>query len=339
MDVRATTMSEGKQKGMDAISDERGVIRAAAMDQRGSLRRALAAAQDIGPGAVGDETLAEFKTAVIRILSPYASGVLLDPDYGLPASRARHEGVGLLLTYEKSGYDDTQPGRMSQLMPGWTVGHLKREGAAGIKLLVHYTPFEASGLNEQKKALVQQVGKECVHEDLPFFLEFLGYDPGGDLSPLEYARQKPEIVTESMREFSRDRYHVDILKVEIPVDLRFTSETRWCEGSESAYSRDEAMELYVKAAAVARRPFIYLSAGVSSSQFHESLELAVEAGVRFAGVLCGRATWKEGIPVYARGGSSALEDWLSSRGVRNIQALNEILAGASSWKDCYEQGS
>ena len=326
-------MSAGKQKGMDAIADERGVIRAAAMDQRGSLKRALAKEKNVATNAISDQDLAEFKTAVIQILSPYASGVLLDPDYGLPAAKARHEGVGLLLAYEKSGYDNTQPGRMPQLMPDWTVDRLKRAGADCIKLLIHYTPLEEPALNDQKKALVQQVGDACVECDVPFFLEFVGYDQGGKLSPVEYARQKPDIVTQSMREFSQDQYHVDILKVEIPVNLQFTSGTRWCEGHEAAYSRDEARELCLKAAAVARRPFIYLSAGVSSSQFHEALELAVEAGVHFAGVLCGRATWQEGIPVYAQNGRSALEDWLSTHGVTHMQALNEILAGACSWKD------
>ena len=326
-------VSQGKEKGLDSVADSKGVIRAAAMDQRGSLKRALAEEKNVSPEAIGDEVLAEFKAAVIRTLSPYASAVLLDPDYGLPAIRERHEGAGLLLAYEKSGYDQTQPGRMPQLMPGWSVDRLKQEGADGIKLLIYYSPFEESALNDAKKALVQQVGEECVEHDVPFFLEFVGYDPGGTLNELEYARRKPDIVTESMREFSQDRYRVDILKVEIPVNLQFTSGTRWCEGHEAAYSRDEARELYLKAAAVARRPFIYLSAGVSSSQFQESLELALEAGVRFTGVLCGRATWKEGIPVYARSGLSALEDWLLTDGVRNIQALNEILAGACSWKD------
>ena len=320
------------------MADSKGVIRAAAMDQRGSLKRALATEKEVAPEAIGDEVLAEFKAAVIRTLSPHASAVLLDPDYGLPAIRERHEGAGLLLAYEKSGYDQTQPGRMPQLMPGWSVDRLKQEGADGIKLLIYYSPFEEPALNDPKKALVQQVGEECAEHDVPFFLEFVGYDPGGDLNELEYARRKPDIVTESMREFSQDRYRVDILKVEIPVSLQFTSGTRWCEGHEAAYSRDEARELYLEAAAVARCPFIYLSAGVSSSQFQESLELALEAGVRFSGVLCGRATWKEGIPVYARSGLSALEDWLLTDGVRNIRALNEILAGACSWKDFYKAG-
>ena len=96
----------------------------------------MAEAKRNKPEALGDEVLEEFKTAVIQILSPYASGVLLDPDFGLPASRARYGWVGLLLAYEKSGYDNTQPGRMSQLAPGWTVDRLKREGAVGIKLLI-----------------------------------------------------------------------------------------------------------------------------------------------------------------------------------------------------------
>jgi len=332
-------MTKGKQKGMDSVSDEKGVIRAAAMDQRGSLRRMLARAKNVESEAISDEVLAEFKTAVIEILSPHASGVLLDPDYGLSAARSRQEGVGLLLAYEKSGCDQNLPGRIPELMPGWTVDRLRQEGADCIKLLIYYTPFEEPALNDFKKALVQQVGEECFAHDIPFFLEFLRYDPDDSLSPLEYARQKPDIVTESMREFSQDQYRVDVLKVEIPVDLQFTSGTRWCEGREAAYSRDEAGELYRKAAAVARRPFIYLSAGVSSSQFHDALELAVEAGVQFSGVLCGRATWQEGIPVYARKGLSAWEDWLSNQGVAHIRALNAILDGARPWKNFHQEGT
>ena len=332
-------ISEGKQKGMDAMADDRGVIRAAAMDQRGSLRRALAEAKGVEPEGIGDEVLVEFKSGVIKTLSPYASGVLLDTDYGLPATRARHQGVGLLLAYEQSGYDNTQPGRMTQLMPSWTVARLKQKGAKGIKLLIYYSPFEERELNQQKQTMVQQVGAECVEQDVPFFLEPVGYDPGGKLSRLKYARQKPEVVTASIREFSKDQYQVDVLKVEIPVDLHFTSGTRWSEGHETAYSHQEALELYRRAAQAARRPFIYLSAGVSSTQFQQSLEMAVEAGVPFSGILCGRATWQEGIPVYAREGLAALEDWLSTRGVSNIQAINEILAGAYSWKDFNQQGT
>jgi len=95
--------------------------------------------------------------------------------------------------------------------------------------------------------------------------------------------------------------------------------------------RRQALEHYRAAAAAARRPFIYLSAGVSNAQFIESLEMAAEAGVKFNGVLCGRATWAGGVPEYARGGLKALEAWLSDQGVKNISAVNAALANGSPW--------
>ena len=53
-------MTPGKLAGMKAVSDERGVIAAAAMDQRGSLQKALAKERG---GDVGDRDLEEFKIA------------------------------------------------------------------------------------------------------------------------------------------------------------------------------------------------------------------------------------------------------------------------------------
>jgi len=329
-------ISTGKMRGMDAVADKNGVIRAAAMDQRGSLLKSIAKAKNVDAKAVTPDMMSEFKTAVIRVLSPYASGVLLDPEYGLEASGARKSGVGLLLAYEKSGYDNTQPGRLPDLLPDWTVRRLLDAGADCIKVLLYYTPFEEGSINEQKKAWVERIGAECAFHDVPFFLEFVGYDPAGNEKSVEYAKRKPEIVAQSMAEFSKEFYHVDVLKVEIPVDLQYVKGTKSFKGGDAAYAREEAKELYRKAAESASRPFIYLSAGVSNAQFLESIELALEADVTFAGVLCGRATWKEGIPAYAQKGAAALEDWLSGEGVRNIEALNQLLKNAHSWKEFYE---
>src|SRR5512136_1086439 len=90
------------------------------------------------------------------------------------------------------------------------------------------------------------------------------------------------------------------------------------------------------AAAEAKKPFIYLSAGVADEVFRETLELAAEAGTPFSGVLCGRATWQDGIPEYGKNGAEALRAWLSSQGVQNVQALNAVLAkGAKPWWDFY----
>ncbi len=324
-------LSEGKRRRLAALANDRGVIAAAAMDQRGSLRNAMAAAEGSDPDSISDQMMAEFKTAVARILTSHASAILLDPEFGLEAAKARSAGAGLLLAYEKTGYDTATPGRLPQLLEHVSATRIAAWGADGLKVLIHYTPFEKPEINDVKHALVERVGAECAALDLPFFLEFVGYDAqGGDEKGIDYARLKPEIVARGMEEFSRPQYQVDVLKVEIPVNTRYVEGCAACRGG-TAYSRAEALEHFRRAAAAAARPFIYLSAGVGNPQFVESLRLAGEAGVDFSGVLCGRATWKEGIPVYVEHGVRALEDWLADQGVRNIEAVNDAIRNAQPW--------
>jgi tagatose 1,6-diphosphate aldolase len=325
-------LSTGKVKGLEAVSNGRGVIAAAAMDQRGSLKKALAAA---GDGNVTTAHLEEFKALVTEALTPYASAILLDPEYGIAASRRRAPGAGLLLAYEESGYDNTRPGRLPDLLPHESAQRLKEKDADAVKILIYYTPFDTPEVNDIKHAFIQRIGDECRANEIPFFLEFVGYDPnGGDEKGLDYARTKPEVVRGSMEEFSKPEYGVDILKVEVPVNMKFVEGTRSFAGT-AAYSRAEAMELFRQAAGAAGKPFIYLSAGVSNAEFTETLHLAAEAGVRFNGVLCGRATWKDGIPVYAKEGADGFRRWLESDGVRNIQAVNECLSAAYPWYSFY----
>ena len=327
------SLSPGKLKHMNALSNEAGIIAAAAMDQRGSLAKSLAASKGVSQKEITDEMMQEFKTAVTRILTPHASAILLDPEWGLPASKARSKNAGLLLAYENSGYDNTQPGRLPDLLPHVSVKRLKEDmGADAVKILIYYTPFDDPKVNDIKHAFVERIGAESEAYDIPFFLEFVGYDPqGGDEKGLEYAKKKPAIVTGSMEEFSKPQYKVDVLKVEVPVNSNFVEGSSAFKG-EAAYSRAEALDHFRKAASVAKKPFIYLSAGVSNAQFIESLGMAAESGTDYSGVLCGRATWKDGMPIYATKGLKALEDFLSTEGVKNIEAVNQAIKSAKSWR-------
>jgi tagatose 1,6-diphosphate aldolase len=321
-------LTPGKLAGLKAVSNQRGVIAAAAMDQRGSLKKAL------GPNA-GDKELQEFKALVSEVLTPYASAILLDPEWGLPAAKKRSHNAGLLLAYEKTGYDKTGPGRLPDLLDHWSVKRLMEAGANCVKILLYYTPFDPKEINDQKHAWVERIGDECRANDIPFFLEFVGYEEGIDEKGLEFAKKKPAIVKASMAEFTKDRYCVDIMKVEVPVNMKFVESARNYKGTK-AYTRQEAMQHFRDAASVATKPFIYLSAGVSNDEFNESLELAAESGVKFNGVLCGRATWKDGISVYAEKGPEAFRKWLETDGVRNIQNVNERLKAASPWYPAYD---
>ena len=324
-------ITPGKLAGMQAVSDPRGVIAAAAMDQRGSLKKALAKEKGAD---VGDKDMEEFKIHVTEVLTQHATAILLDPEWGLPASKRRAKDAGLLMAYEKTGYDANTPGRLPDLLDVWSVRRLKEAGADCIKILLYYTPFDSKAINDHKHAWVERIGDECRANDIPFFLEFVGYQEGMDEKGLDFAKKKPEIVTGSMAEFTKDRYGVDVMKVEMPINMKFVEGAR-VFGGQKAYTRQEAMDFFRRSADVATKPFIYLSAGVSNAEFTESLELAAEAGTRFSGVLCGRATWKEGIPVFGRQGAGAFRSWLEDEGVRNINNVNDRLKAARPWFEFY----
>ncbi|WP_419803807.1 tagatose 1,6-diphosphate aldolase [Terriglobus sp.] len=323
----ATKPTAGKLAGLQAVSDARGVIAAAAMDQRGSLQKSIATSRG---GTASDKDLETFKVLVTKVLTRYASAILLDPEYGLAATRVRNS-AGLLLAYEKTGYDAATPGRLPDLLDHWSVRRLKEAGADCIKVLLYYSPLEESSVNDVKHAFIERIGDECIAHDIPFFLETVGYDveSAGEKS-LAYAKKKPTVVSGSMAEFGKTRYAVDVLKVEVPVEMSFVEGTASYKG-EKAYTRAEAVQFFQDAAGMTDKPFIYLSAGVSNPVFIETLQLAAESGTRFNGVLCGRATWKDGIDVYAKQGEHAFEDWLNTQGVENIQNVNKALQAATPW--------
>ena len=197
-------------KGAISVRMDYGIIAAAAMDQRGSLQKSLASAKGVDKNAITNEMMSEFKTAVTRILTPHASAILLDPEFGLDAAKVRSSNAGLLLAYEESGYDNTKPGRLPDLLPHVSAKRIADWGADAVKILIYYSPFDDAGVNDIKHAFIERIGAECENYDIPFFLEFVGYDPkGGDEKGVEFAKIKPDVVIGSMKEFSKiGRAHV-----------------------------------------------------------------------------------------------------------------------------------
>ena len=176
----AMKLSDGKLKRMKALANQRGVIAAAAMDQRGSLQKSLAAARGVSVKEITPAMMGEFKTVVTKVLTPHSSAILLDPEFGLEASRARSSNAGLLLAYELSGYDNTRPGRLPDLLPHVSAKRIVDWGADAVKILIYYTPYEEAAINDIKHAFIERIGAECETCEIPFFLEFVGYDPKGD---------------------------------------------------------------------------------------------------------------------------------------------------------------
>ncbi|EGJ36868.1 tagatose-bisphosphate aldolase [Streptococcus sanguinis SK49] len=322
-------LTEQKRKYMEKLSDEHGIISALAFDQRGALKRLMAQHQEAEPTVAQME---ELKVLVAEELTPYASSMLLDPEYGLPATKALDKNAGLLLAYEKTGYDTSSTKRLPDCLDVWSAKRIKEQGADAVKFLLYYDVDSSEELNQQKQAYIERVGSECVAEDIPFFLEILAYDEKiTDASSAEYAKEKPRKVIGAMKVFSDPRFNIDVLKVEVPVNVKYV------EGfgaGEVVHTKEQAAAFFKEQDEATNLPYIYLSAGVSAKLFQETLVFAHESGANFNGVLCGRATWAGSVKDYIEQGEEAARKWLRTTGFENIDELNKVLQKtATSWKE------
>ncbi|MCE3023022.1 tagatose-bisphosphate aldolase [Staphylococcus pasteuri] len=320
--------TQNKTTAISQLSNENGVISALAFDQRGALKRMMSKFQTTEPTV---EQIEKLKVLVAEELTQYASSILLDPEYGLPATEARNKNCGLLLAYEKTGYDVNAKGRLPDCLVEWSAKRLKEQGADAVKFLLYYDVDDDEYINVQKQAYIERIGSECVAEDIPFFLEVLSYDDNiSDNSSVEYAKVKPKKVNEAMKLFSEPRFNVDVLKVEVPVNMQYVE--GFTDG-EVVYTKEEAAQHFRNQEASTNLPYIYLSAGVSAELFQETLKFAHESGAKFNGVLCGRATWAGAVQVYIEQGEAAAREWLRTTGFKNIDDLNKVLTQtATTWK-------
>lgn len=327
-------LTASQYEHLQKLSDQNSVISALAIDQRGSLKKMLAAAAN---KPADETTIVDFKKAVSAELTKYASAILLDPEYGLPASKVRDANSGLLLSYEKTGYDASEPGRFPDLIENQSALRIKEEGGDAVKFLLYYDVDDPDSINDRKKAFVERVGAESKEIGLPLFVELVSYDENSDnVNDAAFAKVKPHKVIEMTREFSDPRYNISVLKLEVPVNQKFVE--GFTDGNEAVYSQEEAKKFYKKQSDATDLPFIFLSAGVSNEMFLKELQFAKEAGSTFNGVLCGRATWKPGVEPFAAQGEDAGKKWLETEGKANIDRLNKVLAEtATPWTDKVEK--
>mgnify|MGYP000932080595 FL=1 len=303
-----------KQEKLKRLCDKNGIIGALAIDQRGALRRMLGEDTPV-------EQLETFKVLISKYLTKYASSILLDPELGWKAAEARDKNAGLLVAYEKTGYDKTVPGRYPDLVENVSVQRLKANGADAVKVLLYIDIDEDRAVNDVKEAFIERIASECKAEDIPFFLELVSYD-AKVTDEKEYAKLKPRKVIEAMKLYSQERFGVDVLKVEVPVNMKYV------EGfaeNEVLYTKEEAAAFYKEQSDATSLPFIFLSAGVSAQLFQDTLRFAKESGSTFNGVLCGRATWAGATKAYQEGGEAATIKWLETIGKQNIVELDAVL--------------
>lgn len=318
-------MNERKKKYLKKLSDNNNIIAALAIDQRGAIKTMI---KGVEQDKV-DNLIIEFKKAISKYLTPYSSSILLDPIYGLEAAKERDDDCGLLMAYEITGYDHIQEGRLPRLIEDWSVRRLYEQGVDAVKILLYYDVDESKVINDKKKAFVERVGDECKAYDLPFFLEIVSYDAKiSDAKSKEYAKLKPHKVNGAIKEFEDERYAIDVLKVEVPVNMAYVEGF----GEEVVYTKQEAQKHFKEQSDLSKVPFIFLSAGVTNEMFKKTLYFAKESGSKFNGVLCGRATWAGAVEEFVKSPEKGIK-WIKTIGKENIESLNKVLKEtATPWE-------
>lgn len=309
-------LSIGKRRGLAQCSTPRGTIAVLALDHRGNLRQAL---NPQNPQAVSYDEMVTFKQQVVAALAPVSSAVLLDPEMGaapMVATDALPGRTGLLVAVEATGYTGDPNARLSRVLPGWSVGKIRRMGASGVKLLVYYHP-EAPIASHQEE-LTSQIAEACARFDIPLFVEPLSYslDPAKKLSSAE----KRQIVIETAKRLTP--LGIDILKAEFPVDVKEEKDEQvWAE---ACAELDAASQV----------PWTLLSAGVDYDTYMHQVAIACRAGA--SGVLAGRAVWKEATDLQG----SARMDFLRTTAVERMTRLYALCdALGKPWTEHYAPGS
>lgn len=322
----------GKYRRLQRLSDEAGRFAMLAIDQRGSLRKMIGAKAGIPTDQVPDEALETLKRVVTTAVAPLATAVLTDPLHGYPTSPASiPAGVGLLLALEVTGYEAAgEAERLSTLIECWSPRRIGQSGADAVKLLLWHRHDASEATQRHQDTLVEQVGRECEDEGLPFILEVVTYPLSGQRSSsAAFAREKPEIVIDAARRFSEDRFRVDLLKLEFPGNLKYVDayQDRPFAAGEVVHTAAE-IEAYCRRLDDASRvPWVILSAGVDPEEFVENVRLANASGA--SGFLCGRAVWKHVVDYYPDEG--AMRSFCETTASEYFRRIRDANGGARPW--------
>ena len=296
--------STNRDSGLSTIADADGVFAIIAMDQRNTLRRMFEA---VGrPPQEADMRTA--KVDVARALTPLASGILLDPSFGVPAvteAGALAPGCGLLVAAEpeKRGTWNGEP--RAHRDPALSAAWAKDLGADAVKFLVQLRPGRPPGepdLGAEVLDVVRQVVADCRAEGIPSVIENLIYPYADEqLTP----QQREDLIVEATVQIAETS--PDLIKIEYP------GSAQGCRRIREAVNG----------------PWAVLSAGVGFEEFQDVLRISCEEGGA-SGFIAGRSIWKEAVGL----DGPARSEFLDTVARPRLEKCLETVAGrARPWTE------
>jgi sulfofructosephosphate aldolase len=195
------------KRDLSRLARPSGALAMVAVDQREALRGMFAKHQS---DPVLDAQLTQFKVDVARELSPYASGLLVDQEFGLDAivdSQELSSTCGLIAAADLLIGPAGGAATDTAVDPAVDPHRMKSIGAAGLKFLVLWRNDESP---ESRMKLVNEFNALCDAVDLPSIIEVIVKAPH---DPSKSWDREAELIT-AAREARN--WGADLYKAEVP---------------------------------------------------------------------------------------------------------------------------
>jgi tagatose 1,6-diphosphate aldolase len=325
----------GKNRGLARLADADGHFRMVALDQRPPMFEAIAQAKGITRDQVAYGDVTSVKRLLVEALAPHCSSMLFDPNFAVPAAidllPAR---CGLIMTLEEHRVEETKGGRKSRAIDNWSVDKIRAMGGDAVKVLAWYRPDAEAGINAHQKAFVREIGEQCARNDIPYVLELLVYPFLGSANHtadyVESPGKLPSLVIDSVREFARPEYGVDLLKLESPLAANSLPPG---DGSPAAMAAQREFDAIGDICRERQIPWVLLSGGAAPDKFERVLDYAYAAGA--GGFLAGRTIWLNAVRMHFPD-LKAVSEALQREGVGVLDSLSRLTkTKANSWSAQY----
>jgi tagatose 1,6-diphosphate aldolase len=322
----------GKTRGLARLADPDGHFRMVALDQRPPMFDAIAQAKKITKDQVTYADVAAAKRLLVEALAPHCSSMLFDPNFAVPAAiDLMPARCGLIMTLEEHRVEETAAGRKSRVIDNWSVPKIRAMGGDAVKVLAWYRPDADTAVNAHQQRFVREIGDECRRNDIPYVLELLVYPFLGSANHtadyVESPGKLPSLVIESVREFAKPEYGVDLLKLESPLAANSLPHR---DGSATAIAAQREFDAVGEICNEHGIPWVLLSGGAAHDKFERVLEYAYAAGA--GGFLAGRTIWLEAVRTHFPD-LAAVSSALKKQSVAILNSLSRLTkARAHSWE-------
>lgn len=325
----------GKTRGIARLADAGGHFRMVALDQRPPMFEAIAQAKKITRDQVTYTDVTSAKRLLVEALAPHCSSMLFDPNFAVPAAiDLLPAHCGLIMTLEEHRVEDTPGGRKSRAIDNWSVAKIRAMGGDAVKVLAWYRPDASADVLAHQKRFVREIGEQCERNDIPYVLELLVYPFIGSANHtadyVESPGKLPALVIDSVREFAKPEYAVDLLKLESPLAANSLPPR---DGSAAANAAQAEFNAIGDVCREQRIPWVLLSGGAAPDKFERVLQYAYAAGA--GGFLAGRTIWLNAVRSHFPD-LAAVSSTLRRESVGVLDRLSQLTkAEAATWSASY----